>query len=171
MSIRVECPNPNCDKVFKLKDELAGKKVRCGKCGTPIFVPRGSMEDTGKSGESVLPEHHPARLTCTNCGAVLGVRDAVCPNCGGDVRSGITVMRITEEEKNKHGLFSGRGKGRGLNPLLIALIPLVLLILAGVAYGILSRPKEQTAPPGKVERIEETAAEVTTEGPEEASSP
>lgn len=36
MPIRVEC---ECGKVLRLKDELAGKRVRCPGCGDPLSVP------------------------------------------------------------------------------------------------------------------------------------
>jgi uncharacterized Zn finger protein (UPF0148 family) len=36
MTIAVSCPS--CDKALKVKDELAGKKVKCPACGEPIVV-------------------------------------------------------------------------------------------------------------------------------------
>jgi hypothetical protein len=38
MSIRVQCPNADCGKVTLVKDELAGKRGKCG-CGTIVIVP------------------------------------------------------------------------------------------------------------------------------------
>jgi len=37
MSIAVTCPK--CSASFKAKDEHAGKKAKCPKCGGPIVVP------------------------------------------------------------------------------------------------------------------------------------
>ena len=39
MAITVKCPNPACGKAFNLKDELAGKTVRCDACQQPFQVP------------------------------------------------------------------------------------------------------------------------------------
>jgi hypothetical protein len=39
MSIRLECPNGSCGKGLKVKEELAGKAVKCRACGTVLKVP------------------------------------------------------------------------------------------------------------------------------------
>ncbi|MGD2174135.1 MAG: hypothetical protein PVJ27_01940 [Candidatus Brocadiaceae bacterium] len=149
MAIRVKCPNQQCGKVYTLKDELAGKKVRCTECRSVIEVP--SAGDSGLAladddEDLSLPDYHPARLTCTNCGAVLGVRDAICKNCGGDIRSGVTVMKITKEEKQRAGLFSwakrkkgaSRSTRRRRSPVVpVAIGVLILLLIGGAVFGVL----------------------------------
>ncbi|MHC4787666.1 MAG: zinc ribbon domain-containing protein [Planctomycetota bacterium] len=133
MSMRIECSNPTCHRVFNLKIGTKAKRVRCRVCGTvtpvPLLeAPEASLKDSNK--------RHPARLVCTNCGAVLGVRDAICPGCGGDVRSGITIMKITEEEKRRAGLlhWGSGGKGRTAGAR-IAVAGVVLLVLLGILFG------------------------------------
>src|SRR5436853_7119775 len=39
MSIEIHCQN--CDKRYRVKAELAGKRVRCSNCGSPVTVPNG----------------------------------------------------------------------------------------------------------------------------------
>ncbi len=39
MAITVTCPNPNCGQACSVKDEHAGMKVSCPKCGGVIQVP------------------------------------------------------------------------------------------------------------------------------------
>ncbi|MEW6358185.1 MAG: protein kinase [Planctomycetota bacterium] len=39
MSIRITCPNPECGRRLKLRDDLAGKRVRCPECQGAIRVP------------------------------------------------------------------------------------------------------------------------------------
>lgn len=156
MPIRVRCPNPECGRVFSLKDELGGKKVTCSRCGMTIPVPAASgaqatVGEPAVSGpqatapdlelESALPRYHPARLVCTNCGAVLGVRDKICRQCGGDVRSGVTVM-ISREDREKAGLFASlpwmkkRGKKGGAAGWLI-LAGIVIAVAAVVIIFVL----------------------------------
>jgi hypothetical protein len=40
MTIRFKCPNPSCQKVLTVKDELAGKKAPCPACKTTLTIPR-----------------------------------------------------------------------------------------------------------------------------------
>lgn len=42
MAINVAC---DCGKTFKVKDELAGKKVKCPACQSVLTIPEGSEED------------------------------------------------------------------------------------------------------------------------------
>ncbi len=42
MSLSVTCPD--CDKTLRVKDELAGKKVRCPGCSTVIPIPAKELE-------------------------------------------------------------------------------------------------------------------------------
>ena len=39
MAISLSCPS--CDKTLKVKDELAGRKVKCPGCGEAVPVPAG----------------------------------------------------------------------------------------------------------------------------------
>jgi hypothetical protein len=39
MAIRVECPQKRCSKSLKVKEEYAGKKVKCPGCGTAVRIP------------------------------------------------------------------------------------------------------------------------------------
>jgi len=148
---------------LNLDDKFAGKKVRCPQCRTVISVPGAPVAgaaaakpvvaaggpsagaDARAAEQEAVPHpYHPARQVCTNCGAVLGVRDAICPNCGGDVRSGVTVMRITADDKKKAGLLSilpwlqpkTRGRRRRSSGRLLAVL-LVLILIGGAVLGVL----------------------------------
>ncbi len=39
MAISVRCPNPDCGKPCRVRDEVAGKSVKCPECGTRLTVP------------------------------------------------------------------------------------------------------------------------------------
>jgi len=163
MAIEVRCPNSDCGKGFKLRDSLAGKKVRCPGCGTVIKVP-----DRQAPPEPL--HYHPARQICTNCGAVLGVRAIICPQCGGDVRTGITQMRITPEEKEEAGLakalsaWKKKGKrGLPLVPLLIGVVVLVGLLIGAALLLKGRKAGGAEAAGGKIEatRLVSTETETT----------
>ena len=50
MPIEVTCPE--CDKELRLKDELAGKKVKCPGCAEVLAVPSGEKPSWLKHGAS-----------------------------------------------------------------------------------------------------------------------
>jgi hypothetical protein len=153
MPIELLCPNPVCARAYRLKDESAGKKLKCRNCGTVIDVPAAGAAPaetstaTAAAESTSLPRHHPARLTCTNCGAVLGVRDATCPSCGGDVRSGVTIMRITEEDKQRAGLFRRRPRKKGKVPVrasvppktIVVIVVLLIALIGGAVWFLKNR--------------------------------
>jgi hypothetical protein len=45
MAIKVRCANASCGREFSLKDELAGKRVKCPNCGSVIAVPAAEEEE------------------------------------------------------------------------------------------------------------------------------
>ncbi|MCE9530114.1 MAG: protein kinase [Planctomycetes bacterium] len=47
MLLQIACPNPACGVALKLKDSLAGKKVRCPKCGQLFDVGATNAFETG----------------------------------------------------------------------------------------------------------------------------
>jgi len=162
MAIEVRCPNLDCRKGFKLRDSLAGKKVKCPACGTVIKVP-----DRQATPEPL--HYHPARQICTNCGAVLGVRAVICPQCGGDVRTGITQLRITPEEKEEAGLAKAlsawKKKGKKsvpLVPLLIGVVVIVGLLIGAVLLLKGGKAGSKVAVGGKAEATQSVSADAET---------
>lgn len=153
MPATVTCSNPRCRAAIPAAEKQVGDSVTCPKCGTEnrILADFGTEFDisTIEAPQEGRGVHHPARLKCTACGALLGVRDAVCPNCGGDVRTGMTHLRITEGQKAAKGLGGRRRrtvKSRGVVPpgavpakkgpstavVLLGVLLLLVLIAAGV---------------------------------------
>jgi len=49
MSIEIHCQN--CDKRYRVKADLAGKRVRCSNCGNPVTVPNGQDNQGGNQGD------------------------------------------------------------------------------------------------------------------------
>jgi len=159
MAIKVECSNPQCRAAFQVKDELAGKKVRCPRCGNVIQVPEspavaapGLGPDMSAGAEQEGVRFHPARQQCPNCGAILGVRVKYCPKCGADIRTG----GIRDEKAEKH---------MNLGPLVAAGVAIV--VLAAIVIGVLLVVKNWSSIAGGGEEVAEEAegpAEVPQEG-------
>jgi hypothetical protein len=59
MSIKVQCPNADCGKVAMVKDELAGKRAKCG-CGTIVIIPNGTGVRTRPAGAVATAPRRPA---------------------------------------------------------------------------------------------------------------
>lgn len=53
MALTIQCPNPACNAAFNVADAVAGRKVKCKKCGT-LFRAQATVEgrpvDTGPAG-------------------------------------------------------------------------------------------------------------------------
>ena len=101
----ITCSNPECKATIRVAGKAIGDIVNCPKCGTPnqVLASFDGFSDLELSEEE---EHgapdvtlHPARQICSNCGAVLGVRDATCRYCGADIRTGVAVITEKVEEK------------------------------------------------------------------------
>ena len=107
-----------CGKVLKVKDEAAGKRVRCPACSTVVQVPapakpagvpadaKGAVIDTPKDGADFgLQDHEPEHgehhvegegKHCPACHMLLPVSAIICTTCGHDFRTGKTY----EQPKN-----------------------------------------------------------------------
>ncbi len=103
MSIQVIC---ECGKSYKLKDETAGKKVRCPNCQAVIRVPAdmGSAADTSANMPDPLPSQEPAKasrpesgIQCPSCQAPLDENAVICVQCGLDLRTGKKLTTDMDE--------------------------------------------------------------------------
>lgn len=128
----IVCSNTECRAIIETKGKEIGETVECPKCGTPnqVLVDLGSAFDISsielpKEGGKV---YHPARQLCSNCGAVLGVRETFCPKCHADIRTGTVVIPPAPEEK----------KRRRAGPLLIIAGVVGLIVLVVLVIVVLS---------------------------------
>ncbi len=102
MAVLVECGA--CHKRFKAGDGLAGEKVKCPQCGSPIQIPGPERpKPAGPSLAGLLEEGQvpaaarprpsaraaaPGARTCPSCGVGLTAEAVLCVGCGFDLRSG-----------------------------------------------------------------------------------
>src|SRR5688572_22394864 len=94
MTIKVAC---RCRAQLKVKDELAGRRVKCPKCGEVLIVPRPEPVPTAKAiaisaatppaqveSHVVAPEPTPPakKQACPSCQAALPPDAVLCVQCG-----------------------------------------------------------------------------------------
>ncbi|NOZ22195.1 MAG: serine/threonine protein kinase [Planctomycetes bacterium] len=75
MSIRITCPNPECERSLKLKDELAGKKIRCPDCHGAIRVPGRQDADDELVGRRLAHYEIISKIGSGGMGAVYRARN------------------------------------------------------------------------------------------------
>ena len=75
MSIQIECEN--CGLKRKVKDQFAGKKIKCPECRSIIHIP-----DTDNSDLGLVDEKIPDEKYCPSCGEIIKKEAEICPHCG-----------------------------------------------------------------------------------------
>lgn len=104
MSIAITCPR--CQQQYNVDDKLAGKKVKCRGCSSPIAVPAGSEEVLELEGEREMKAPAPPPPTvaaarsasgrqvrvhvtrCPSCTAILSEGAVICTLCGMNLQTG-----------------------------------------------------------------------------------
>lgn len=87
MPIKVSC---QCGKQLSVKDEYAGKRVKCPGCGQPLSIPQLRAAG-GEDGMSGLLDDAGVRSNvnrCPGCGAEISEEAVLCVMCGFDLRRG-----------------------------------------------------------------------------------
>lgn len=112
MPIKVRCKE--CETVFSVKDEAAGKRVRCKGCGSPVKVPSGSQKKKRAAAASKSSdtddflasfdidkiEDKAARI-CPRCGQDVDEEDSECPSCGVNLTTGRMSESMRKKRKRK----------------------------------------------------------------------
>lgn len=129
MAIIVQC---GCGKRLKVRDELAGRRVRCPACDRAVVVPAASA--------MAQPEaESPPRLSlCPSCGKPIAPGAVVCTNCGLNIKSGKRLTVQTQDSPPLRGAAGRASPAGALTSLAERLPPLgltikLLLLLALVA--------------------------------------
>jgi len=99
MAIKVTC---ECGKQLTVKDQFAGKRVKCPGCGGPLVIPLAQAQgqrqrrspassQRGADGISDLLDDEGMRAgvnRCPGCGAEMSETAVLCVMCGFDTRRG-----------------------------------------------------------------------------------
>ncbi len=159
MAVNVKCTNPECGAVFEVEHADVGQTVVCPECGRDVEI-RAEFGAEFEISTIREPEEgdkvwHPARQQCPNCGAVLGVRDAFCPECGADIRTGAVVQ--VGEAKRKFD-FTPFLVGGGV--VLALGILVVLVVFAVKLIGQRKQEAQQPAQPAVAQPVVRVEAPV-----------
>jgi hypothetical protein len=60
----IVCQCDECGREYRIRDELAGKRVKCKECGAPISIPRPGVE-TSNAGDRILRHQRTNRPSTT----------------------------------------------------------------------------------------------------------
>lgn len=119
MPIKAKCDG--CGAGFKAKDSLAGKRVKCPKCQTPLTIPGGdgqkpAMKGRVSAGSGAIKRQNPAQNAmldlldeanvkaesrgpiCENCAADLTPGAIICVECGFNQQTGKRLATTKDEE-------------------------------------------------------------------------
>lgn len=114
MPIPVQC---GCGKRFAVKEELAGKAVKCPACQQPVSIPTQAAGKVGASatgtGQATGPTSlldevglrslAPGARPCPGCGAPLAAEAVLCIECGYNVKLGRRIQTIKVGAGEGHG--------------------------------------------------------------------
>ena len=109
MPIKIAC---QCGQGFQAPDNLAGKKVRCPKCGNPLSIPAANRQPSagqrpagataiGSLLDDIGVESTPAGgKRCPNCNAVMAGHAIFCVECGLDLETKEVVEQTQASRKS-----------------------------------------------------------------------
>ncbi len=161
MPIKVAC---QCGQQFNARDELAGKTVKCPKCGGALKIPAPTPASSGLADLLEEVGLREGKLVCPGCGEEMAPEAVLCVACGFDMKKGHrlkqrvgTVSDLDEDEfaeLPKHGnpildhAEREIARDKVQQALLGKGVPwwmffLALIGLIGFAVGMVSMPQDR----------------------------
>lgn len=151
MSIKVSCDS--CGKDLKVRDEAAGKRVKCPDCGSVIRVPQAEApedavdaesaddddpwggEDLKSSGKALEP-----RKPCPACGEMIIKTAGKCRFCGEILDP---ALKKKVKKKKRSSSYSGGfdDDDMSVGDWVVALICSGIGCIAGIVWMIQGKPK------------------------------
>ena len=123
----IEFSCPGCGTKVRVKDDAAGKRGKCPKCGKLVTVPAAAPK-----APSISPPQKKPTAKCPACGAPMADVLIICPKCGANRETGLSVRDyLGQSERRKTGI--GRWlilAGLIMGPVIIAAV-VVMLFLSG----------------------------------------
>lgn len=147
MSISFNCAS--CDKKLKVKEELAGKRVRCPECGAVQEVPEPMLEaeespvssapaEGGYAMAPPEPTKEPAekRRPCPVCGEMILLDAVKCRFCGE-----IFDETLKRAQQKKRGATAPADYDLGVAEYLVAILCSGIGCIIGIIWMIQGKPK------------------------------
>jgi len=137
MGIPVTCES--CAKKYSVKEDLAGKKIKCPGCGGVLSIPAlKPAEEPKKAVSSELSfadDDDGAIVVCINCGLELPPKTKVCVECGFHIASG-SKLETLDIDKYIDGLDEKK-KITIPRPMVMYIVGggIALIALAALGYG------------------------------------
>jgi len=99
VTLKFKCPK--CKTTLNAKEQVAGKRLNCGKCGETITVP-------------TPPKKHPeSSHRCPHCDTEVDVGESLCPVCGHNFAAGERVLSAARAETHSQ---TARTQKAGVRP-------------------------------------------------------
>lgn len=111
MAIKATCPS--CESTFNAKDTLAGRRVKCPKCGDRLTVPEKKTKRKKRVNPSagsfdvmdeLLNEANVKSVArgnvCDDCGSEMPLGAVICVECGFNVESGSRMRTDMYDEES-----------------------------------------------------------------------
>lgn len=98
MPVSFKC---ECGKALRVKDEFAGKKVKCPSCGRIIVTPEITAQDLMATEIPNNLKESQTQVKCQTCGADLKEEDPVCMKCG-------TIRQIMKTPQKTQAPVAGK---------------------------------------------------------------
>ena len=127
--MKIQCPS--CHKTLAIKDELAGRRVRCT-CGATFVVPDPNAARAGKPAAGSAQANNTSGTNCPFCTNSLPGDAVLCVSCGYNLKTGQRLQ--TTIEQGHEGAEAGSSFVQTLIASLDikAIIPILVILVAVV---------------------------------------
>jgi len=138
MPVSFKC---GCGKALRVKDEFAGKKVKCPSCNQVIVTPEITAEDLVATEGLAGFEESQYSVKCLTCGAELKEEEPVCMKCG-TIRQVVKTQEKARSPAEKPGYLPDFVIQAGMKPMTwIAGVAIIIGII--FIYNILIKQSEE----------------------------
>jgi len=154
MPIRVTC---SCGKVFRVKDEFAGRQIQCQVCQAEVTVPElpelgeepSAHPEPSPSAPSSAPDQAPAHpqgatIECSACAENIPAGSVFCPLCGEeltdqvDASQAAQMLQASLDSLDSHlGDMQGRSGDYKLKGGFLATKTIVAMVFMALCIGLI----------------------------------
>lgn len=168
MPIAIKC---KCGKALSVKDELAGKAIKCPGCGQPVRVPgdpavaKPAATSSSSSMDDLFAEEGLDRQVasvCPTCRAEMSATAVLCMKCGYnrqtgeymaghkvpgvDIDAGTMALNKADDDMKKAAQAQKEMLGKsGMPPWMLALVLFILGSATGIAVLAVNATRREEA--------------------------